>query len=47
MLDYETKMAEIRRIQEEKLAKQRERAQARDMDIAQKRQEVTLLLFNS
>lgn len=42
MLDYETKMAEIRRKQEEKLDKQRQKEMERENDIHRKRLEVFL-----
>jgi len=44
MVDYELKMAEIKRIQEEKLEFQRQRERQREMEVQQKRQEVIFLL---
>jgi hypothetical protein len=40
MLEYESKMAEIRRIQEEKLAKQKEKEYQHELEVAKKRAEV-------
>ena len=40
MVDYETKMAEIHRTQEEKLEKQRDRERRHEREVALKRQEV-------
>jgi len=45
MVDYELKMAEIKRIQEEKLEFQRQKERQRELENQQKRREVAIFLL--